>query len=99
MGGMPKLQKVQDIQENLNKRLKRIEGQVKGIGRMVEEGKDCQDILTQVAAARSALKMVGNLVLNHYAVECLGKSVSAKDKKIKLDELEKLIQTITRFAD
>lgn len=51
--------KVQDIKENLDKRLKRIEGQVKGIRRMVEEGKQCQDILTQVAAARSALKNGG----------------------------------------
>ncbi len=91
--------KVQDIKENLDKRLKRIEGQVKGIRRMVEEGKQCQDILTQVAAARSALKMVGNLILHHYAGECLCASISAKDKKTKMEELHKLIQTITRFAD
>jgi len=93
------LQKVQDVKDNLDKRLKRIEGQVKGIRRMIDEGKNCQDILTQVAAAKSALKMVGNLVLNHYAGECLCSTVSAKDKKTKLEELQKLIQTITRFAD
>lgn len=93
------MQKVQDIKENLDKRLKRVEGQVKGIRRMIEEGKNCQEILTQVAAARSALKMVGNLVLNHYASECLCNTVAARDKKTKLEELQKLIQTITRFAD
>lgn len=93
------MQKVPDIKENLNKRLKRIEGQVKGIRRMIEDGKDCQDILTQVSAARSAMKMVGNLILNHYAGECLLSTVSAKDKKAKVDEIQKLIQTITRFAD
>lgn len=93
------MQKVQDVKDNLDKRLKRIEGQVKGIRRMIDEGKNCQDILTQVAAAKSALKMVGNLVLNHYAGECLCSTVSAKDKKTKLEELQKLIQTITRFAD
>lgn len=93
------MQKVQDIKENLDKRLKRIEGQVKGIRRMIDEGKNCQDILTQVSAARSAMKMVGNLVLNHYAGECLCSTMSAKDKKTKMEELQKLIQTITRFAD
>jgi len=93
------LQKVQDIRDNLDKRLKRIEGQVKGIRRMIDEGKNCQEVLTQVSAARSALKMVGNMVLNHYAAECLCNTVSAKDKKTKVDELQKLIQTITRFAD
>ncbi len=93
------MEKVQDIKDNLDKRLKRIEGQVKGIRRMIDEGKDCQDILTQVSAARSAMKMVGNLVLNHYAGECIVSTMSAKDKKIKMEELQKLIQTIARFAD
>jgi len=93
------LKKVQDVRENLDKRLKRIEGQVKGIRRMIDEGKNCQDILTQVSAARSALKMVGSLVLHHYSAECLCSTLSAKDKKAKMEELQKLIQTITRFAD
>ncbi len=93
------MHEVEDIKDNLDKRLKRIEGQVKGIRRMIDEGKNCQEILTQVSAARSALKMVGNLVLNHYAAECLCNSISAEDNKTKLEELQKLIQTITRFAD
>lgn len=93
------MQKVLDVKDNLDKRLKRIEGQVKGIRRMIEEGKNCQDILTQVSAARSAMKMVGSLMLNHYAGECLCSTMSAKGKKVKLDELQKLIQTITRFAN
>jgi len=91
--------KEKDLKESLHKRLRRIEGQVKGIDRMIEEGKNCQDILTQVSAARSALKMVGNIVLHHYAAECLCSTMSAKDKNTKVDELQKLIQTITRFAD
>ncbi len=92
------MKKGQDIQENVSKRLRRIEGQVKGIGRMIEEGKNCQDILTQIAAARSALKMVGNLMLYHHASECLCIGGSARDKKTNLEELQRLIQTITRFC-
>lgn len=93
------MQKVQDVKENLEKRLKRIEGQIKGIRRMIDEDKNCQEVLTQVSAARAALKMVGNVVLNHYAAECLCSTMSTKDKKAKIEELQKLIQTITRFAD
>lgn len=93
------MQNLPDVQENLHKRLKKIEGQVKGIDRMIEEGKNCQDVLTQISAARSALKMVGNMVLNHYAEECLLNAVSANEQDEKVDELQKLIQTITRFAD
>ena len=90
--GGKSLQKEADIKDNLEKRLKRIEGQVKGIRRMIDEGKDCQDILTQVSAVRSAMKMVGNLVLNHYAGECLLSTVSKKDKTEKIEEIQKLIQ-------
>ncbi len=87
------------IKENLCKRLKRVEGQVKGIHRMVEEGKNCQEILTQVAAARAALKMVGQVVLKHQAAQCFEKTTEADNNEKKLEELEKLISVITRFAE
>ncbi|MFZ5641938.1 MAG: metal-sensitive transcriptional regulator [Bacillota bacterium] len=85
--------------DNLCKRLKRVEGQVKGIRRMVEEGKNCQDILTQVAAARAALKMVGQVVLKHRAAQCFEKTTAAASDQEKIDELEKLITVITRFSE
>lgn len=84
---------------NLSKRLKRVEGQVKGIHRMVEEGKNCQEILTQVAAARAALKMIGQVVLKHQAAQCFEKTTAAANDQEKLDELEKLISVITRFSE
>ena len=93
------MQKIENVKDNLDKRLKRVEGQVKGIRRMIDEGKECQDVLTQVAAARSALKMVGNIMLNHYAAECLVKTSSARDKKTKVEELQNLIHIITRFVE
>lgn len=88
-----------DVKEQLEKRLKRVEGQVKGIRKMIQEDKNCQDVLTQVAAARAALKMVGNLVLNHYAVECMSKSMQTEDMETRLDELQKLVKILTRFAE
>jgi DNA-binding FrmR family transcriptional regulator len=53
-------------------RLRRIEGQVRGIQRMVEEGRDCREIVTQVAAIKSALASVNSQVLQCYASDCLG---------------------------
>ncbi len=52
-------------------RLARVEGQVRGLRRMVEEGKDCEQILTQLAAVRSALDGVGAHLVAHHLRECL----------------------------
>ena len=57
-------------QEVLVKRLKRIEGQVRGIEKMIESGRDCESVITQLAAIRSAIEGVGALVLNNYMRFC-----------------------------
>jgi DNA-binding FrmR family transcriptional regulator len=59
--------------EVLLKRLKRIEGQVRGIERMIEEGRDCESIITQLGAVRSATEGVGVLMLSNYTKICFGK--------------------------
>ena len=51
-------------------RLKRIEGQVRGIQRMIEDSRDCESILTQMVAVRAAIDGVGALVLNNYMKLC-----------------------------
>ena len=55
-------------------RLRRIEGQIRGLQRMVEEGVPCADVLTQVAAATAAIKKVGTAVVKTYMEECLDKA-------------------------
>jgi len=52
-------------------RLARIEGQVRGLQRMIEEGKDCEQILAQLAAVKSALDRVGTHLISHHMKECL----------------------------
>lgn len=61
----------QDAKAKVSKRLKRIEGQVSGLLKMVEEDRYCVDILTQVAAVRSALDAVGVLLLTDHIESCL----------------------------
>jgi DNA-binding FrmR family transcriptional regulator len=57
--------------EALLKRLKRIEGQVRGIQKMIEDGRDCESLITQMAAIRSAIEGVGALMLNNYMKLCI----------------------------
>ena len=57
--------------ELLVNRLKRIEGQIRGLQKMVEEGRDCESIMTQLVAVRAAIEGVGALVINNYMHLCL----------------------------
>jgi DNA-binding FrmR family transcriptional regulator len=63
-------------------RLRRIEGQVRGVQRMVEEGRDCREIVTQVTAIKSALSSVNSQVLQCYAHNCLGDADQPTDRTI-----------------
>ncbi len=57
--------------EEITNRLKRVEGQVRGLQRMVDEQRDCEAILTQLMAARAALDRVSLLIVEGYVQECL----------------------------
>lgn len=57
--------------EEITNRLKRIEGQIRGLQRMVDEQRDCEAILTQLMAARAALDRVGLLVAENFVQECI----------------------------
>lgn len=59
------------LAQDLLERLARIEGQVRGIGKMVQERRPCDQVLTQIMAARAALEKVGAAVVTHNIDECL----------------------------
>ncbi len=58
-------------QEEILTRMRRIEGQARGVQRMVREGRDCLEILTQLASLRSAAYGASVLLTKHYAIQCL----------------------------
>lgn len=74
-----------DNKENVRKRLNRIEGQVRGIQKMVEDDKYCIDILTQIGAAQAALDKVAIELLRDHTRKCIGGNCSHSEDKI--DEL------------
>lgn len=76
-------------------RLKRIEGQVKGIQKMIEEGKQCGEILIQIAAVRSAINSVGGLILENYMKDCLKNYL---DGSIEEDSLDELVNIMVKYT-
>jgi DNA-binding FrmR family transcriptional regulator len=79
-------------------RLRRIEGQLRGLQRMVEEGIPCAEILTQVAAVTAAIKKVGVVVVKTYMEECLDKM--QKGHGVKQGETLKDFQkAVSRYID
>jgi DNA-binding FrmR family transcriptional regulator len=79
-------------------RLKRIEGQMRGLQRMVEGGAPCPDILTQVAAATAAIKKVGTVIVQTYMEECLEKT--QKEPGAKYEETFKdFHKALSRYID
>ena len=67
-------------------RLARIEGQVRGLQRMIEEGKDCEQILAQLAAVKSALDTVGTHLISHHMKECLEEQTGAQLDPVALEK-------------
>jgi DNA-binding FrmR family transcriptional regulator len=80
-----------DVRNKLIKRLQRIEGQVRGVRRMLEEERDCVDIVTQLAAIRGAVHQTSVLVVQEYAVNCLNNP----DQQAAPEEMvARLVQTL-----
>ncbi len=79
-------------------RLKRIEGQLRGLQRMVEEGVPCPEIMTQIAAATSAMKRVGMVIVQSYMQECLEKTQKEPGAK-RAETLKDLQGAISRYID
>ena len=67
-------------------RLARVEGQVRGLQRMIEEGKDCEDILAQLAAAKSALDRVGTHLISHHMKDCLEDEMGVELDPVALEK-------------
>jgi DNA-binding FrmR family transcriptional regulator len=82
----------------LVKRLHRIEGQVRGIERMVEEDRYCIDILTQIAAVRTALEQVGAKLLEDHVTHCVASAIASGDEAAAGERTSELLDAVQRFV-
>lgn len=84
-----------ELHEKLDKRLQRLEGQVRGVRRMLKEERDCQDLLTQLAAIRGAAHNIALLLMENYALEC----VHNPDEKEASDaKISKMVNMLGRLS-
>ena len=77
-------------------RLNRIEGQVRGISKMVAEGRYCIDILTQLQAVRAALGKVETAILNEHLGKCIEGAITSGDAVEQRAKVNELIQLLER---
>jgi DNA-binding FrmR family transcriptional regulator len=82
----------------LLRRLRRIEGQVRGLERMIEEDRYCIDVLTQLAAATTALEQVGARVLASHVDHCVRDAIASGDPAAADEKATELLQVVQRFV-
>ena len=82
----------------LIKRLHRIEGQVRGIEKMVDDDRYCIDILTQIGAVRTALETVGLKLLEDHVNHCVVNAIAAGDAKTIDEKTAELVGAVQRFS-
>ncbi|HVD66868.1 MAG TPA: metal-sensitive transcriptional regulator [Gaiellaceae bacterium] len=82
----------------LVKRLHRIEGQVRGIERMVEDERYCIEILTQIAAATTALESVAFKILDEHVNHCVAGALESGDAEVAAEKSRELLEAVHRFS-
>lgn len=88
-----------DIKTSCLKRLKRIEGQVRGLSRMVEDDRYCIDVVTQILAVRAALRRVEEEVLRDHVAHCVEHAIASgnkADQRRKIVELMAVLERVER---
>lgn len=75
-------------------RLSRIEGHIRGIKTMVQENRDCPEVLTQIAAVRGALDRVARMILDEHLTKCIARAAQVGNLE---DEIEELKKALDRF--
>jgi DNA-binding FrmR family transcriptional regulator len=82
----------------LTKRLHRIEGQVRGIERMVEDDRYCIDILTQISAVNTALESLAFKLLDEHVNHCVADALASGDPRQAAQKSQELLTAVQRFA-
>jgi CsoR family transcriptional regulator, copper-sensing transcriptional repressor len=85
-----------DIKASCKKRLNRIEGQVRGLAKMVDEDRYCIDIVTQISAVRTALRRVEEEILRDHVAHCVEHAINSGDKADQRRKIAELMEVVGR---
>lgn len=83
-----------DGKKQLATRLARIEGQVRGIARMIEDDRYCIDVITQIQAVCAALRRVETMVLKDHVSHCVEHAIASGDKTTQRQQISELLQVL-----
>jgi DNA-binding FrmR family transcriptional regulator len=86
----------QDIKASCRTRLNRIEGQVRGLSKMLDEDRYCIDIVTQISAVRAALRRLQDEVLKDHVGHCVAHAIASGDKADQQQKIAELMDVIGR---
>ena len=85
-----------DIKTSVQKRLGRIEGQVRGLSKMVDEDRYCIDLVTQISAVRAALRRVEEEVLRDHVAHCVEHAIASGNKAEQRKKIAELMDVVGR---
>jgi DNA-binding FrmR family transcriptional regulator len=88
----------QGDKEALLKRMRRIEGQARGVEKMIAEDRYCIDILTQIAAVSTALEAVAFKILDDHVNHCVTRALASGDEAVAAEKSKELLEAVHRFA-
>ena len=95
----PSTELIKQMQDDIQSRLKKIEGQIRGLQGMITADKECEQILTQARAAQSALKAVCNLILKVYLVRCYRLPGQEEGADEEFQRLGQAVDLLSKFFD
>ncbi len=87
-----------DDRDALVNRLHRIEGQVRGIERMIQEDRYCVDVLTQIGAVKTALESLAFTILDRHVGHCVSDALAAGDADVAAEKSRELLEAVHRFS-
>lgn len=87
-----------DLNEQADRRLARIEGQIRGLRRMIAEDRYCVDVLQQVASVHEALRGVGKVMMQKYLENCATDGIRSEDADERQETYDELLAVIYRFV-
>lgn len=87
-----------DIKSACQKRLGRIEGQIRGLSKMVNDDRYCIDVVTQISAVRAALRKVEEEILQDHVAHCVEHAIAAGDKRDQRKKIAELMEVVGRSA-
>ena len=87
----------QETKQRALTRLRRIEGQIQGVQRMVEEDKYCVDIMLQISAVQGALTQVQKLLLGRHVESCVSDALRSGSRRERDRKIQELLEVVTRF--